>query len=79
MKVLTSTYGVDTPRIEGNVFRWLRACFEREPDWRTVVLKEVVNQRAFDHLFADFQPEVGFLWNLTHISVSLAYLAQELG
>lgn len=79
MRVLTSTYGVNTPRIEGEVFRWLRHCFEKEPDWQTVVLKEAVNQRAFDHLSADFQPDVVLLWNLTHISLSLAYQAQELG
>lgn len=79
VKVLTSTYGIHAPRIEGDVFRWLRVCSGRKPNWLTDVLKEVVNQRAFDYLCADFQPDVVFLWNLRHISVSLASLAENLG
>ncbi len=79
VRVLTSTFGIGREKMEGGVHRWLEACLERAPDLQTIVQKELVNQRAFRQLCNDFQPAVVFLWNLSHISVTTPFLAQEMG
>jgi glycogen(starch) synthase len=78
VKVLTSTYGVKGPQSDGEVYRWMEAHLGHAPKWK-VVLKELVNQTAFTRLCDSFQPDVAFLWNLTHVSISCAFLAQQRG
>lgn len=79
IRVLTSTYGIGERRIEGHVYRWLRACLRETLAWRSVVIKEVINQTAFKELCLDFQPEIVFIFNLSNISISLGTMAQEIG
>jgi hypothetical protein len=78
VKVLTSTYGVKGPQSDGEVYRWMEACLGPASKGR-VVLKEVINQTAFTRLCDSFQPDVAFLWNLTHVSISCAFLAKQRG
>ncbi len=78
-KVLTSTYGLKNTQIEGDIHRTLMGNSKDSLGWTAVFLKECVNQTVFKKLCRDFQPDVVFFFNLTHISVSLALLAQETG
>ena len=79
IRVLTSTYGIGERRIEGHVYRWLRAYLKENLAWRPVVIKEVINQTAFKEICLDFQPEIVFMFNLSNISISLGTIAQEIG
>src|SRR5437773_11748467 len=89
--VLTSTYGLDGPARDANVFRWLKSDlgraggpFEGRPTdlfTRTsdVLKKEINNRRAFLRLVNVFKPDLLYLWNLTHISVSIGMHARRIG
>jgi hypothetical protein len=79
IKVLTSTYGADSPRSEGEVYRWLTCNFDKTIDWQTGVLKETANQAALRQICTSFEPEVVFIWNMSYISISLAALADTMG
>lgn len=79
IRVLTSNYGLGERRIEGHVYRWLRAYLKENSAWRHVVIKEVINQTAFKEICLDFQPEIVFIFNLSNISISLGTIAQEIG
>jgi heptosyltransferase-2 len=77
--VLTSTYGEDRVRSEADVQRWLMLRFDRALNWRAGLLKEAINQAAIRRVCERFVPEVVFLWNMSHISISLASVAHEMG
>jgi len=79
IKVLTSTYGLRNSQIEDSIHRTLMGNSKDSLGWNAVFLKECVNQTVFKRLCRDFQPDVAFFFNLTHISASLALLAQEMG
>ncbi|MEW5818333.1 MAG: hypothetical protein AB1798_23460, partial [Spirochaetota bacterium] len=74
IKVLTSTYRVESPQIDGEIYRWLQPCFQRKPGTKAIFHVETVNQIAFKQVCREFQPDVVFFWSLTHISISLAFL-----
>jgi glycogen(starch) synthase len=81
--VLTSTYGIEKPAIDGEVYRWLTTDLGRDPKplaQRALELlrKEVRNQRAFKRVVKEFRPDLAYFWNLTNISVSLALWAQRM-
>lgn len=84
--VLTSTYGVDRP-VEGDrVYRWLKTDYEqiakgRDPAERLpdLVKKEFTNRRAFTRLGTMLKPDLVYLWNMKHISVSIARAAERMG
>lgn len=81
--VLTSTYKVSGPEQEGDTFRWLAPTFPA--DWaasqweygRRLTGMEAQNQRAFRRLCRRVRPDVVYFWNLTHVSLSLVFLAQR--
>ena len=89
--VLTSTYGVEKPQEDGQVFRWLKFDIWREEgpfqgrvvDVLTATIdafkKEWRNFRAFRRALKKFKPDLVYLWNLTHISVSVGMQAQRAG
>lgn len=79
VQVLTSTYGLKKPQSDGAVHRWLTKDSKNNQHWHDVFLKEVVNQAYLRSLCRDFQPDIVFLFDLSHISISLALLAQEMG
>lgn len=83
IKVLTSTYGVETPQSDGEVYRWLRVDLEPGKYLSRRYLfkllkKEILNQNAFKRMCKIFKPDIIYAWNLTHISVSLAFIAQKM-
>lgn len=83
-RVLTSTYGIDQPATDDEVYRWLVTdfgCEPKPPARRALQLlrKEARNQGAFKRVAKDFCPDLVYVWNLTGISVSLALWAQQLG
>lgn len=79
VRVLASKYCFKEELVEDSVYRWLKAHFGETLDWRSALLKELVNQIAFKRICRDFEPEIVFFFNLTHISVSLELLAREIG
>lgn len=90
VRVLTSTYGVEKTKPTGadaaGVYRLLETPMEMGPKGPTfslsppaVIARERVNQEAFRRVCAEFRPDLVYAWNLTHISISLVFLARELG
>jgi glycosyltransferase involved in cell wall biosynthesis len=84
VKVLTSTYGVDRPVADGEVYRWLQhdSHFHFDApigDRLRLFQKELHNRRAFRRLVATFKPNLIYAWAMRHISLSLLMMAQELG
>src|ERR1700719_3334157 len=89
--VLTSDYGVEKPEEDGQTCRWLAIDlspggkhFGGKPAGllaRTIGLsrKEIHNLRAFRRAVKAFRPDVVYLWNLTHISVSVGMQATSMG
>ena len=93
--VLTSSYGVDKneDKTDANagIYRWLE--IDLGPGGthfggrltglleRTIGLakKEIHNFRAFRRGVKRFRPDVIYLWNLTHISVSIGLQARNMG
>jgi glycosyltransferase involved in cell wall biosynthesis len=83
VSVLTSTYGVIHPQSGREVYRWLTSDFlskDRNPAANLLRLlkKERQNRQALKKLCRALVPDIIYIWNLSHISVSLALLAQEL-
>jgi len=70
--VLTSTYGVGAPRVEGHVHRELliRPDLPRGPlaGLRQALATEAHNTRAFRRLLRATRPEVVYCWNLLWLS-----------
>src|SRR5437868_18532 len=84
VSVLTSTYGVNCPEQTGQVYRWLETDLSFKiagdsADLPKIIRKESINQRAFNRLCQAFSPDVVYVWNATHISISLAIRAQQMG
>ncbi len=82
VKVLTSTYGVGKRECDGEIYRWLQEdlswVIHRRVNFAKLLRKEVNNQIAFKRLCAIFSPDVVYAWNLTHVCVSLAFIAQRI-
>jgi glycogen synthase len=81
--VLTSMYGVGSAQQEGSVYRWLKSDFGSKNTGGvhslvTLLSKESVNSRAFKRLCSEFTPDLIYAWNLTHISISIIFLAQRM-
>jgi glycosyltransferase involved in cell wall biosynthesis len=84
VRVLTSTYGVNRAEHSDSVYRWLETDLalnieDSSKDLIKVVKKESINQRAFNRISREFLPDVVYVWNATHISISLAIKAQQTG
>jgi glycosyltransferase involved in cell wall biosynthesis len=89
--VLTSTYGGDGPRSEGEVHRWMTGVgSEPARAWRPapvrrlatlarLVRKERGNWAALRRLAAELRPDVVYVWNPVGTSVSLAAALPALG
>lgn len=89
VKVLTSTYGVERPTHDHEVYRWLTAEDPMSRVWDgwlnysykyrfQQLVKELTNQRAFRRLCQTFKPDLIYAWNLRFVSISIAFIAQQL-
>lgn len=76
--VLTSYYGIDKPVVQDNVYRLLRFSYDPNLLRRKILYKEVVNQFVLKRICRQFRPDILFVWNLTHISVTLPIIAQKM-
>ena len=76
IKVLTSTYGIEGPRVEDDIHRMLTIDLKDYPNWRDILLKEFNNQTYFKKICLDFKPEICFFFNLSLISLSTHSLAE---
>jgi glycogen synthase len=84
VSVLTSKYGVNKPQSSDRIYRWLSTDFlvkARDPkaDLFRLLKKELQNQQALKRLCRLVKPDLIYIWNLTHISVSLPLVAHQLG
>ena len=83
VKVLTSTYKVNEPQTDGEVYRWLQLGQWWTPnllrDLAGVLVKELANQQAFRQLCREFQPELVYMWNPVGISLSIVSEARQEG
>ena len=83
VRVLTSTYKVDQPQTDGEVYRWLQIGQWWTPnllrDLAAVLRKETTNQKAFRQLCREFEPDLVYMWNPVGISLSIVSVAQQLG
>jgi len=86
VKVLTTDYGLERPKREGNVYRWLvwgqGKNLPLPPFPHNVaelLKKEWRNQRAFRSVAKAFRPQIIYLWNLRHLSTSLPLWAERWG
>ena len=84
VRVLTSTHGVSRPQYTDQVYRWLETDLDLKIDAAAaglpkVVRKELTNQRAFGRVCRAFRPDLIYVWNATHISISLALKARQMG
>src|SRR5215217_3239778 len=83
VKVLTSTYRVDQPQTDGEVYRWLAIGQWWTPNFLSglaaVLKREKTNQQAFRRLCRDFNPDLIYVWNPVGISLSVVSVSQQLG
>lgn len=84
VRVLTSMHGVGRPVEDGSVYRWLASDFGSEAPSGAYGLvkllrKESMNRRAFKRLCGRFRPDLIYAWNMTHISISVIFLARQIG
>ena len=81
---LTSTHGLDRPEEMHNIYRLLDTDSALKIDGSSLNLlkvfkKESTNQRAFRRVCRLFAPEAVYVWNVTQISISIAFKAQQMG
>ncbi|HEY7545646.1 MAG TPA: glycosyltransferase family 4 protein [Blastocatellia bacterium] len=83
VRVLTSTHGIPRREQTGHVYRWLETDLALKIDSSApparIIRKELVNRRALDRVCRAFSPDIVYVWNATHISISLALKAQQMG
>ena len=83
VRVLTSTYKVNEPQTDGEVYRWLQLGQWWMPnllrDLAGVLVKELANQEAFRKLSREFEPDLVYMWNPVGISLSIVSEAQQAG
>jgi glycosyltransferase involved in cell wall biosynthesis len=79
--VLTSSYGLPKPQIEGHVYRTL--LFSERPKYKHQVLelprvlhREIVCRRRLFEAVASFRPELVYIWGLRGVSASLGQWAR---
>lgn len=85
VKVLTSTYGLAGLVCgDGGIYRQL----ENHLHWKSHGLvkdivrffkKEATNRNALSSLFRIYKPDVVYVWNLYHVSISLGFMAKNSG
>lgn len=84
VRVLASTYGLNHAQADRGIYRWL----ESDSGWKykgfidykvKLLKKELNNQKAFKRIIGLFKPDLVYIWNLSGVSVSLAFMAQHMG
>lgn len=82
VRVLTSTYGVNRPVVEGHVYRWMRAD-PRGPrgirGYVRAVRQAVANERALDRVLGHFHPDLIYIWNPRYSGTAICWGAERTG
>jgi glycogen synthase len=81
VRVLTSTYKVGGRQRAEGVYRFLDcdpASNGHSSTLSRVFKKEIRNRQAFKQVCDDFKPDLLYVWNATHISISNILAAQEM-
>jgi len=84
VEVLTSNYGTKAPESDGKVHRLLSHRYGAKHHWYSIRIlklfaKERRNLRALETVCAEFEPQIVYVWNMSHISVSLAAMTRTMG
>jgi len=82
VQVLTSTYGVPCPVVEGHVYRWMDAALRAPGSIRgywQAVRRAVVNNRVFRRVIEQFQPELIYIWNPCYSGTTICWDAEKTG
>ena len=80
--VLTSSHGLDAPLRSSRVYRWLERDQSEDASTQSVnriLGKELQNRSAMRAACTEFRPELVYVWNATGISLSVVFVAQNLG
>lgn len=82
--VLTSTHGLNEAAQSERIYRRLETDHSlkgtRTPtDLLRLFRRESTNRRAFTRVCREFRPDVVYVWNATHISISIPLIAQQMG
>lgn len=82
VRVLTSSYGVKQPCVEGAVYRWLDTDLGRlrrplPVHVATVLRRARHNEAALKDLLRRFDPDIVHIWHLAQVSVSLAFAIER--
>ena len=84
IKVLTSNHGIGRFEASGDTYRLLKVSLSwgKSGILETMVRlisSEIHNQRVFRKVCQEFSPDLIYIWNLSGLSMSLAFLAQRTG
>lgn len=84
VRVLTSSYGVERPETSDSVYRWLKISFGvgKSTSLRRFIRlcrNEIASRRVGARVLDEFQPELVYVWNARHISISIVSEAQRRG
>lgn len=77
--VLAGASGVKKEDARVDVWRGLKTGSVVTSSWPTVLFKEWTNQHTFRLVCRDFEPDLVFFFDLSHVSVSLVGLAEKAG
>jgi glycosyltransferase involved in cell wall biosynthesis len=83
VKVLTSTHGVNSPLVDGDVYRWIPVNIRFRTNRSLGRLFQFFwfdhcGRRVFRKLYDTFKPDIVYVWNMVHLPVSIVFLAQSL-
>ena len=83
VRVLTSIYKVGKAQMDGDVWRSLHHSLGWQDsgyfqDLSRLLLAEWVNQKTFQRLVRSFRPDLVYVWNPKHVSMSLLALAEKI-
>lgn len=84
VNVLTSSYGLTSAAKTPGIYRCLETDLGLKLDGSSgdlfkILKKESRNRRAFARVCREFAPQVLYVWNATHISISIPLTAQQAG
>ena len=84
VNVLTSNYGLTSAAQSPGIYRCLETDLGLNLDGSSgdlfkILKKESRNRRAFARVCREFAPDVLYVWNATHISISIPLTAQQAG
>ena len=84
VEVLTSTYQVSRPQSQAGIHRLIEftPTIQSIPGLRAlpqIIKRETTSHRYMRQVCRRFQPDIVYFWNMSQISLSLVFLAEDMG